>query len=467
MPDIFYIGVIVPVPKKPSLNPNVANNYRPITVSCTFAKMLEIILLPADQVSDSQFGFRKKRGTAFGCTLFNDLKCYFEHKKSPLFTCSLDAEKCFDSIWHKALFHKLYGKIPDNSWLLLYRWYANLKACVKWRGTIGRLFRVSKGTRQGSVLSPQLFNIFIDDLLTELSNSKDRASLGPYSFNVFAYADDITCFCTTAPGLQRLINICENYAKLWRFKFGVPKTKCMIVSGQSLTEQPVWCLNDIHIANTSTMETLGVKFSSDQSRSSTAAVDGRIESCRRSFYGLRDVGMAYPGLATEVKTYIWNSMCQPILLYGMNCINLNRNSLKKLETTQCNLLKQSLGFGKYSRSSDLLQALHVTKIDRSVKIQSIKLLNQIYQVNSPIQDLCSHLISLYAYDGTVIPGTLVSRIINYGLSPVLCCFNRLKVCNDLAQSGTVDSLKHLLMHENFIKPYSEEHIISALLLRSF
>ena len=112
---------------------------------------------------------------------------YFEHKKSPLFTCSLDAEKCFDSIWHKALFYKLWNKIPVKHWVLLYRWYSDMKATVGWKHEYSRHFNVTKGTKQGSILSPQLVNIFIDDLLKELKESADKASIGPCSTSDLAF----------------------------------------------------------------------------------------------------------------------------------------------------------------------------------------------------------------------------------------------------------------------------------------
>jgi len=155
IPSVFKIGVIVPILKKPSLNTNDPASYRPVTLSSVISKLLELILVPADNVQDTQFGFRSARGTALPCSLFNNVKCYFEFKNSPLFACSLDAEKCFDSIWHKALFYKLADKIPDPHWVLLYRWYTGLKATVKWNNMYSKYFIVSKGTRQGSILSPQ------------------------------------------------------------------------------------------------------------------------------------------------------------------------------------------------------------------------------------------------------------------------------------------------------------------------
>ena len=136
---------------------------------------------------------------------------YYYYKKSPLFSCSLDAEKCFDSIWHKGLFYKLRDRIPPDHWLLLYRWYCGLNATVRWKQLLSREFNVTKGTRQGSILSPQLFNIFIDNLLQSLSVSSDQVRIGPISVNHFAYADDVSLICTTSPGLQRLINQCTDY----------------------------------------------------------------------------------------------------------------------------------------------------------------------------------------------------------------------------------------------------------------
>jgi hypothetical protein len=127
VPDIFKVGIIIPVLKKATLNPNDANNYRPITLSSVYSKLVEQIMVPPDNVSDVQFGFRAKRGTSFGCRLLNDIAYYQTHKGSPLYVCSLDAEKCFDRIWHSGLFFKLWGVLPVSQWMLLYRWYSEMK----------------------------------------------------------------------------------------------------------------------------------------------------------------------------------------------------------------------------------------------------------------------------------------------------------------------------------------------------
>ena len=194
----------------------------------------------------------------------------------------------------------------------------------------------------------------------DLSNSEDKVSIGPCSVNSFAYADDITVMCTTVPGLQRLINICAQYACKWRFRFGVKKTKCMVMDQGLLSEKPMWHMNDSVIEY---VEILGVHFDSK----GEAHANVRSEKCRRAFHSLRDVGMAYPGSATEVKAYLWNTMCQPVLSYGLETINLKNNTIKRLEILQGNLLKQALGFSKTARSTNLMKILGVLSIEERIK----------------------------------------------------------------------------------------------------
>jgi hypothetical protein len=295
----------------------------------------------------------------------------------------------------------------------------------------------------------------------------DKVCIGDNSFNVFAYADDVTVFCTSVPGLQRLIDKCVDYALSWRFKFGFEKTKCMVISGKSLSTEPIWYLNCHRLANVNSLEILGVMFEDCPSIFQTGSVDKRIEKCRRAFYGMRDIGMSYPGLATDAKAYIWNIMCQPILLYGMDCIPLNNAGKQKLESTQGNLLKQSLGLNKRSHSSNLLKALNVNNIEVVIKRNTACLLKRIFNVPSPVQQLCCHFMSLYATKSILIPGTLVSRIVQSGRSPIACLFNKINKESVSPECGVVDSLKALIMHEHFIKPYSEQHILASLLIKAF
>ncbi|MFO0000041.1 MAG: reverse transcriptase domain-containing protein, partial [bacterium] len=91
----------------------------------------------------------------------------------PVFACFLDIREAFDSVWVEHMLTRLpeYGVDP-SSWRLLQSWYANYNARVRLPHHMQTpRFRVSTGTRQGSVLSPVLFAIVINELGRRLANS--------------------------------------------------------------------------------------------------------------------------------------------------------------------------------------------------------------------------------------------------------------------------------------------------------
>ncbi len=111
---------MVPVLKKPNLNPSVPGNYRPIIVSSIFSKLLELLIFPSDvPLCNNQFGFRAGYDVYNGINLLNDIMCYNKHTDSNMFMCSLDAEKYFDSIWHDGLFINYTMFYRDVHWRFL------------------------------------------------------------------------------------------------------------------------------------------------------------------------------------------------------------------------------------------------------------------------------------------------------------------------------------------------------------
>ena len=146
-------SVIIPVIKKPSFNPNEVSSYRPITVSSLFSKIAESIMMPdVDKtLSSTQFGFRPERDTTMACSYLNDIIVHFNSLKSPAYVCSLDAEKCFDKIWHAGLFFKLLQLdiLPIMHWAFLVKWYRSSVVVVRWKGELSQPFRPSRGTKQG------------------------------------------------------------------------------------------------------------------------------------------------------------------------------------------------------------------------------------------------------------------------------------------------------------------------------
>ena len=70
-------------------------------------------------------------------------------------------------------------------------WYSSITVHIKLNGKLSDSIKVCKGTHQGGLSSPFLFNLFYQDLINELSNSADGMKIKTVSYNVFCYADDI------------------------------------------------------------------------------------------------------------------------------------------------------------------------------------------------------------------------------------------------------------------------------------
>ena len=70
---------------------------------------------------------------------------------------------------------------------------------------------VSNGVKQGGVLSPTLFSIYIDKLLLKLKESGYGCHLNGIYMGALAYADDITITCPSRRGLHKILVLCNNF----------------------------------------------------------------------------------------------------------------------------------------------------------------------------------------------------------------------------------------------------------------
>ena len=94
------------------------------------------------------------------------------HNGSVVYGCFLDASKAFALVDHHILFSKLRERgVPAPILCFLLGWYKSQQMRVRWNSFMSDSFSVSNGVRQGSVLSPVLFAVYLDGLLSELEGS--------------------------------------------------------------------------------------------------------------------------------------------------------------------------------------------------------------------------------------------------------------------------------------------------------
>ena len=118
----------------------------------------------------------------------------------------LDASKAFDKISHWTLLKKLIDRhVPLYLVVILCYWYQQQEMTVRWGHYLSNSFNVTNSVRQGGVLSPLLFNVYIDGLSDTLNKSTIGGSLGGTRINHLLYADDLCIVSLSATGLQQLL----------------------------------------------------------------------------------------------------------------------------------------------------------------------------------------------------------------------------------------------------------------------
>ena len=148
-----------------------------------------------------------------------------------LYSCFVDLKKAFDSIWWNGLFFKMLSLgISSNFFTVIKNMYQSVRSCVKTKCGLTPLFDIWQGVKQGEVLSPTVFNLYLHDLAKELEVEDDNSKLylGDTSINCLLYADDLVLLSKTREGLQKQLHNLDEYCKKWSLKINLSKTKILI-----------------------------------------------------------------------------------------------------------------------------------------------------------------------------------------------------------------------------------------------
>ena len=225
-------------------NPEKFDSYRAIAGASQLLKLFEYVILiiwGQDLETDSmQFGFKAGFSTTQCSWMVNEVATYFMRRGTAVNACLLDCSKAFDKCRFDKLFEKLISKgFPPVVVRILIFAYEEQTGWVKLAGKQSTSFKLTNGTRQGSVLSPILFSVYLDDLLRNLRKLGLGCHIGGLWYGALGYADDLILLAPNRDVLQRMLQVCEVYAAEHNLVFStdpVPaksKTKCVLFCGKA------------------------------------------------------------------------------------------------------------------------------------------------------------------------------------------------------------------------------------------
>ena len=171
-PKDWTQSLIIPLPKKG--NTKQCQNYRTISlISHPNKVMLKIILgrlkpISEELLAEEQAGFRPGRSTIeqiFNCRLL--IEKHLQHKRE-LHHNFIDFKKAFDRVWHEGLWQVMRSfNIEEGLVKVIEELYNQASSAVLFKGCVGDFFKTTIGVRQGCILSPVLFNIFLEKIMQE------------------------------------------------------------------------------------------------------------------------------------------------------------------------------------------------------------------------------------------------------------------------------------------------------------
>ena len=190
-------------------------------------------------IAEEQAGFRAGRSTTE--QIFNlRILCekYLQHQQN-LYHVFTDFKKAFDRVWHAALWATMRKyNISANLVRTIEQVYDKATSAVQMNGSIGEWFRTTVGVRQGCLLSPTLFNIFLERIMSDALEEHDgKISIGGRNITNLRFADDIDALAEVEQELEALVESLDKTCTRYKMEMSAEKTKLMTNSANGIQRE--------------------------------------------------------------------------------------------------------------------------------------------------------------------------------------------------------------------------------------
>jgi len=172
---------------------------------------------------------------------------------------SLDASKAFDRVNHFKLFSTLIKKgLPKIVVKIIVNWYSKLFVVIRWNDHDSTPLTVLSGVRQGGILSPILFNMYVDCIITALRKSDYGCHLRYLYVGCFLYADDLILLSASIYDLQKMLNICGKTGIELGLNFNAKKSKCIVIGPTAVGSPATMFINNLPLQWVDKVKYLGI-----------------------------------------------------------------------------------------------------------------------------------------------------------------------------------------------------------------
>jgi hypothetical protein len=358
IPEAWKKGVVIPLYKKGPMDD--PNNYRGITLLSLVGKLLEKILkerldpVLGEKIATVQGGGRKGKGCleqAWGLRALLDNR---RRRRKGTVLAFLDVRKAYDSVWQDKMWERVLKTGIDPGLVgLLKEWYRGQRSRVRFNGCLSRWFMVERGVRQGGVLSPILYCVFIDSIVHRVRKGMRGIQIGDVQVCVLLFMDDIVLIGESVLDVQQGLDVCWECALACKFQFNADKCEWM-VCGQVKDKDTVVYMGMEMLHKTQHFKYLGIWFSANGRWKRMA--DHSIGNAKGSTGRTARYGM-HKGQCGWVGRAIAEADCLSRLFYGTEVWTPPSTTLKAMDSVMASVGRRALGAPQFAPTCLVLKEM--------------------------------------------------------------------------------------------------------------
>ena len=269
------------------------------------------------------------------------------------------------------------NNVPNPIWRILFKYYSLSKIKIKYEDQISDLINTSEGVKQGGILSPHLFNFFMNDLLKECTALDLGANINGINLSILAYCHDILILSPSEGHCKILLKLFEDFSKNWKIDFNTNKSAALTLHKAKNNSLPNFILNNANIPNVQNVEYLGLPIGN--SEFVAEFLEQKWKKVEKSFYSLYGLGCKSKMSSPEVIGFLYKQFCQSTFRYYLDLLFIGEKKISEIDIRQNLLLKRAFGIKKFARFRALLEAVNIETIEQMYLKHKIFFIKQIRQ----------------------------------------------------------------------------------------